>query len=119
MKPIDTTRFIVREDKTFLLGPTPNPNLKTEFESHANFDGKGCIKMIRNTLNLKKKVIHYSDNSAVKTENIGGTQVTHSSCENRLHFVIMCCQVDGNQVPVVGGSTLTTIGNMVMYFKDP
>lgn len=116
MKPIDSTRYTVKEDKTFVLGTLPNPNLKTTYESAANHDGRSSVKMIRNSLNLKKKIIHYGDSSATVTEDIGDTQETRSSCENRLHFVIMCSQVDGSQIT---GSAIAILGIIVLYYKDP
>lgn len=58
MKPIDTTRWIVKEDKRFVLGATPNPNVGSG-ESHANHDGRGCMRITRSSVNMKGKTIHY------------------------------------------------------------
>mmetsp|Transcript_42157 Transcript_42157/g.72628 ORF Transcript_42157/g.72628 Transcript_42157/m.72628 type:complete len:277 (+) Transcript_42157:158-988(+) len=119
LKPIDTTKWIVKEDKTMVLGPAPNPNLQTASESHAHHDGRSCVRFFKKSLNMKQKVIHYNNAAATVTETVDGEEVQRNSCENRLHFVTMCCQVDGSQVAVVGGSTVNRVGTITLYYKDP
>ena len=99
----------------FVLGATPNPNVGSG-ESHANHDGRGCMRITRSSVNMKGKTIHYCASGTTISENINGTDVTRNSCENRLHFVIMCCQVDGYQIT---GDTIAHLGNIVLYYKDP
>lgn len=115
MKPIDTTRWIVKEDKRYVLGATPNPNVGSG-ESHANHDGRGCMRITRSSVNMKGKTIHYCAAGSTIAENINGTDITRSSCENRVWFVVMCCQVDGYQIT---GDTITHLGNLILYYKDP
>jgi len=115
LKPIDTTKWIVKEDKKFVLGATPNPNVGSG-ESHANHDGRGCMRITRSSVNMKQRTIHYCGPNTTITENVSGTDVTRNTCENRMHLVIMCCQVDGYQIT---GDTITHLGNLVLYYKDP
>lgn len=107
LKPIDSTKWIVREDKVFTLGTLPNPNVDSTIigtattAASAYHDGRGAIKLSRSSLNMKNRKLHYDSDGA---------------CENRLHFVVMCCQVDGNQF---AGSSMSVVGNMCLYYKDP
>lgn len=95
LKPIDTTKFIVRKDKRFILGALPNPDKNVEHETAANsgrmsyHDGRSACKFTRSSLNLKSKKMHFD---------------ASGNCEDRLHFVLMCCQVDGSQIL---GSTMS------------
>jgi len=107
LKPIDSTNWIVREDKVFTLGTLPNPNVDTTLigtattAASAYHDGRGAIKLARSSLNMKSRKLHYD---------------ADGSCENRLHFVVMCCQVDGSQF---AGSSMSIVGNLCLYYKDP
>ena len=85
-------------------------------ESHANHDGRSCMRVVRSNINVKQKTIHYCAAGQTITENVSGTDVTRNTCENRLHFIVMCCQVDGSQIT---GSTILHLGNMILYYKDP
>lgn len=112
MKKIDTTRFTVKEDKMYVLGAIPNPNPGTTSGNHSNHDGRSCLRITRSNINLKQKVMHYSGTGQTVTEE----GATRNTCENRLHFVVMACQVDGSQI---AGSTVLTLGNIILYYKDP
>jgi hypothetical protein len=107
LKPIDSTKWIIREDQVFTLGTLPNPNVDTTLigtastAASAYHDGRGAIKLARSNLNMKGRKLHYD---------------ADGNCENRLHFVVMCCQVDGNQF---AGSSMSIVGNMCLYYKDP
>jgi hypothetical protein len=107
LKPIDTTKWIVKEDKRFTLGALPNPDKNVEHETAAStgrmsyHDGRSASSITRSILNLKGRKIHYDGSG---------------SCEDRLHIVLMCCQIDGSQIL---GSTMSVVGNACLYFKDP
>lgn len=107
LKPIDTTNFIVREDKRFILGALPNPDKSTEYDGAAStgrmsyHDGRSSSKFTRSSLNLKGRKMHFDSSG---------------NCDDRLHLVLMCCQVDGSQIL---GSTMSVVGNGCLYFKDP
>ncbi|MCP4457602.1 MAG: hypothetical protein GY816_06190 [Cytophagales bacterium] len=112
MKKIDTTRFTVKEDKLYVLGANTNPNPGTGSGDHANHDGRSCIRIVRSNINMKQKVMHYTGTGTV----VGEEGATRNTCENRLHFVVMACQVDGSQIT---GTTVLTLGNIILYYKDP
>lgn len=107
LKPIDTTKWIVKEDKRFTLGALPNPDKNVEHETAANsgrmsyHDGRGASRITRSSLNLKGRKMNFD---------------AAGNNEDRLHLVFMCCQVDGSQIL---GSTMSVVGNTCLYFKDP
>jgi len=107
LKPIDTTQWIVREDKRFTLGALPNPDKNVEHETAANsgrmsyHDGRSACRITRSSVNLKGRKMHFDSSG---------------SNEDRLHLVFMCCQIDGSQIL---GSTMSVVGNTCLYFKDP
>mmetsp|Transcript_15766 Transcript_15766/g.24604 ORF Transcript_15766/g.24604 Transcript_15766/m.24604 type:complete len:258 (-) Transcript_15766:49-822(-) len=110
VKPIDSTKWIVREDKVFTLGSANNPNLGTSAtdpigavttERMAYHDGLRSLKLNRSSVKMKNRKLHFD---------------SEGDCENRLHFVVMCCQADGYQFT---GSSMAVVGNLCLYYKDP
>ena len=110
LKPIDTTKWIVREDKVFTLGSANNPNVGTSAtdpigtvttERMAYHDGLRSLKLNRSSVKMKNRKLHFDSDG---------------DCENRLHFVVMCCQADGYQFT---GSSMAVVGNLCLYYKDP
>jgi len=107
LKAIDTTKFIVREDRRFILGALPNPDKNVEYDTAATsgrmsyHDGRSAAKIMRSSLNFKARKMHFD---------------AAGDCDDRMHFVTMCCQLDGSQI---FGSAMQVVGNMCLYFKDP
>lgn len=107
LKPIDTTKFIVREDRRFILGALPNPNMNVEYDTAAAngrmsyHDGRSAAKIMRSSMNFKGRKMHFD---------------AAGNCDDRMHFVTMCCQLDGSQIL---GSAMQVVGNTCLYYKDP